>query len=159
MWDRKALYVLVEVADDKHVQTHHGSEVWQSDNIQLALDPALASWRALQEGRPAEYAEIGLSRTDLGDEAYRWLWQESAQPSLTFVSQRVGNTTTYEASIPWKELNATPPQPGDVSGFALLVNEDDGDGRDGWLQLYDGIGIGKDPRKFGLLQFVAAGEG
>jgi hypothetical protein len=40
-----------------------------------------------------------------------------------------------------------------VSGFALIVNEDDGAGRDGWLELYSGIGYGNDPRKLGLVRF------
>jgi hypothetical protein len=153
-WDERALYVLVEVTDDQHVQSHHGPDVWQSDNVQLAFDSGLEAWKAREAGQAAEYAEIGLSRTDTGDEVYRWLWKEGPAPGVAIKSSREGNRTTYEAVIPWPELNAAAPKPGALSGFALIVNEDDGEGRDGWLQLYDGIGFGKDPRKFGVLKFA-----
>jgi len=153
-WDHRALYVLVAVTDDRHVQSHHGPDVWQSDNVQLAFDADLAAWHAREEGKPVAYAEIGLTRTDTGDEVYRWLWREGPVAGVRFKSSREGQITTYEAALPWPELNASAPRPGALSGFALLVNEDDGEGRDGWLQLYDGIGYGKDPRKFGVLRFV-----
>lgn len=154
MWDDAALYVLVEVTDDKHVQKNHGSEVWQSDNVQLAFDYRFAGWKQREAGEPTTYPEIGLTRTDTGDEVYRWLWQEKLSPPIAFKSNREGNLTVYEASIPWAELHARPPDPGDLAGFALIVNEDDGQGRDGWLELYSGIGYGKDPRKFGWVRFA-----
>ncbi|MBI3920588.1 MAG: hypothetical protein HY318_04135 [Armatimonadetes bacterium] len=153
-WDEVALYVLVEATDDKHVQPNHGSEVWQSDNVQLALDYGFAGGEAAKAGQPISYPEIGLTRTDSGDEVYRWLWNEKANPSVAFRSSREGNHTTYEAAIPWQEINARTPRPGDLAGFALILNEDDGEGRDGWLELYSGIGYGKDARKFGWVRFV-----
>jgi len=153
-WDAAALYVLVEVTDDKHVQAQHGPEVWKSDNIQLAYDPGFASRKARLGDGQTPYAEIGLSRTDTGDEAYRWLWEEKPDPGITFASTREGTMTVYEAALPWSEMRAEAPSVGDMSGFALLINEDDGEGRDGWLEVYSGIGFGKDPARFGILRFA-----
>jgi hypothetical protein len=36
-------------------------------------------------------------------------------------------------------------------GFALIVNDNDGKGRDGWLALFGGIGWHKEPGEFGIL--------
>lgn len=153
-WDAHALYVLVQATDDKHMQAHHGAEVWMSDNVQFALDPQLAGWRARVRGQQKAYAEIGLSRTDTGDEVYRWLLNEGALPATMLRTSREGSTTTYEAAIPWAELGCAAPRWGESAGFALLVNDDDGGGRKGWVRVYDGIGVGKDPTRFGVLRFV-----
>jgi hypothetical protein len=142
------------VQDDAHVQAYHGSEVWQSDNIQLALDDGLRAWRARDGGKPAVYPELGLTRTDTGDEVMRWLWRGGVPAEVKLVTSRSGNITVYEASIPWKELAARAPRAGALAGFSLLINEDDGQGRDGWLEQFSGIGYAKDPRQFGVLRFA-----
>jgi hypothetical protein len=153
LWDDQALHVRVCVTDDKHVQNQHGVEVWQSDNVQLAFDGGLRAWQARQDGKSLPFTEIGLTRTDTGDEVYRWLTKEGPVPGIRLKTDRQANLTTYEASIPWSELGATTPHKGDLAGFALIVNEDDGEGRDGWLRFHDGIGVGKDPSRFGVLRF------
>jgi hypothetical protein len=153
-WDADALYVLVQATDDRHVQAHHGAEVWMSDNVQFAVDPQMAGWKARVRGQQRAYAEIGLSRTDKGDEVYRWLLNERALAPGLLKTSRDGNVTTYEAAIPWAELGCAPPRWGDTAGFALLVNDDDGAGRKGWVRVYEGIGVGKDPTRFGVLRFV-----
>jgi hypothetical protein len=150
-YDDKALYLLAVVNDDKHVQPYHGEDVWQGDNIQLAVDARHSAWQALDDGKTPTYAEIGLSRTTTGDEAYRWLWRPGLCKGIAFVSKREGNTTIYEAAMPWSEIGPEQPKRGDLIGFSLLVNANDGDGRDGWLEMFSGIGFGKDPRKFGTL--------
>ncbi len=152
-WDDRALYLLASVTDDTHVQSQSGPEVWKGDGIQLAYDPRFEGWKAKSAGRPPSYAEIGLTKTSAGDEVYRWLWKEGPVVGVALRVGRQGNTTTYEASIPWEQLNCGPPVSGDIGGFSLLINEDDGNGREGWLQLYDGIGYGKDPSRFGILRF------
>jgi len=152
-WDEKALYFLARVTDDKHVQPEHGSAVWQGDSIQLAFDRQFEGWKARVDGREATYPELGLSLTDSGEEVYRWLWREKAVVGAAFRARREGDTVTYEASIPWEELGTGAPASGDIGGFALVINENDGDGRDGWLELYDGIGYSKDPSRFGVIRF------
>ena len=149
-WDEKALYVLAVVNDDKHVQPYHGAEVWQGDNIQLGVDARHTAWRGLAEGKTPPFAEIGLTRTDTGDEAYRWLWHAGACRGVALKTARVGNQTIYQAAIPWADLGPVVPKPGDAIGLGLLINANDGQGRDGWLEWFSGIGYGpKDPRKYG----------
>ena len=149
-WDDKALYLLAVVNDYKHVQPYHGEEVWQGDNIQLGVDARHTAWRGLSEGKTPPFAEIGLSRTDTGDEAYRWLWQAGPCKGIALKTARIGNQTIYQAALPWGELGPVVPKAVDAIGLSLLINGNDGEGRDGWLEWYSGIGYGpKDPRKYG----------
>ena len=38
--------------------------------------------------------------------------------------------------------------------FALLVNDNDGAGRKGWLEWFQGIGFAKDPTQYGPLRLL-----
>jgi len=53
----------------------------------------------------------------------------------------------YEIAIPWKSLlpENRKIQPKDVFGFALLINDNDGDQRRGWIEYMQGISWTKDP--------------
>ena len=59
---------------------------------------------------------------------------------------RQGSVTTYEIRIP-----GTFPA---TIGFDVLVNENDGASRDGWLEWTPGVGFGKDPSLFGGVLLV-----
>ena len=63
---------------------------------------------------------------------------------------RKGNTTCYEAAIPWSELMVTKPQIGTVIGFSLLINDSDASDR-GWIEYMGGIGLPKEASLFGDL--------
>jgi hypothetical protein len=159
-YDEKRLYLAVDVTDDQHVQPETGSEVWKGDGIQFAVD--FDPTRRLPPAAPHQVAEIGLALGAKGPEVFRWtpFGPEGAQGPITdkvsFAAVRTGTHTVYEAAIPWETLLAPPDwRPpatgGTVVGFALVVNDNDGSGRKGWLQLFGGIGYGKDPTKYGLL--------
>lgn len=59
--------------------------------------------------------------------------------------------TTYNASIPWKELGVTAIRAPKTIGFALIVNDNDGKGREGWLAYGDGIAAEKRTDRYALL--------
>ena len=68
---------------------------------------------------------------------------------------RSGNNTIYELAIPWSELlKDQAVEPGLVVGFSLLVNDNDGTGRRGWIEYNSGIGLAKDPSMFGDLLLI-----
>ena len=54
-----------------------------------------------------------------------------------------GSVTTYEFKIPWSELFANGYVPKDYLNLSVLVNDNDGSGRRGWLEYGGGIGYEK----------------
>jgi hypothetical protein len=63
--------------------------------------------------------------------------------------------TVYETAIPWDELRASPDDPASV---ALIVNENDGDGRRGWIEWAAGIGANKDSSRFRHALFLGTDQ-
>lgn len=141
-WDSGHLYLSAVIRDDHHVQTSTGDQIWEGDSIQFGLTP----------GQPGEYAdryEYGLALTETGPQAYRWTAIEGGTgpaetANVAIVRDDSTSITTYELAIPWEDLGAIEPANGLV-GVSLLVNEDDGAGRAGWIEWGSGIGSKKDP--------------
>jgi hypothetical protein len=143
-----ALYLHIIATDDTHVQPNHGAEIWRSDCIQLAI--------RTDDGRP-EYFEAGLALGDDG-KPQGWVYTAPANSPLvlgaidkqiTYDVRRDGKQTHYVARIPWKSLGTDGPP---TTGLRLnfIVNDDDGQGRKGWVQLSDGIGKDKNANLFML---------
>ncbi|RCX21446.1 acetyl esterase/lipase [Fontibacillus phaseoli] len=150
-WDPANLYLALEVTDDKHVQSSSGSEIWNGDGIQFAIGIANADG-----GNPPEYHEFGLAMDDEGQlTKWRWLTPPGFSIQDFFETElaihRKNQITVYEVAIPWDELilNKALVRPGMKLKFSLLLNDNDGDGRKGWLEFNSGIGTAKDIHAFG----------
>ncbi len=152
MWDGLNLYLAVEVADDLAVNPNPPANIWMGDSVQVAFDMALDGGHAYDGD---DDFEMGWARTGGGDAGYEWTAPASAP---IFYSEFASAVTTaglaYELAIP-----ANMPAPsgfyeGSRYGFTILVNEDDGTGREGWIEWTPGIGSTKDPASFGLLNLV-----
>lgn len=153
-WRPEGLCVAVETVDDVFCQTHRNDQIWQGDSVQIAVAPEPAG---------AGRFEIGLARTPDGD---RWFLDSAlargapeSLPPVRFASRpaSAGGGLTYEVVIPWEHLPGIAPRPGTRFRFSLLVNDDDGKGRRGWLHAFDGIGWSKDPAQYGVLELGAPG--
>ncbi|MEF2965349.1 alpha/beta hydrolase fold domain-containing protein [Paenibacillus sp. M1] len=150
-WDTDRLYLALEVTDDTHSQSAAGNELWRGDSIQVAVGIAEEDG-----GTPSEYHEMGFALGDDGQMS-RWRWIAPGGflagefLSSDFAAARRDNATVYEAAIPWSELIAdrTLAGPGLKLKFSLLVNDNDGAGRKGWLEYNGGIGTAKDINAFG----------
>jgi|GEM_PF-1297972 len=153
-WDADDLYLAVAVRDDIHTQPGLGSEIWQGDSVQFAFDLG----RSETSGNTG-YHEIGMALTASGPQNWRWTAaagkQVGAIPgmSLGIVRDDLAGTTVYEAKIPWSMLlpAGASSSAGDLFGFSLLVNDNDGAGRRGWIEYMSGIGNLKNPQQFGDL--------
>lgn len=144
--DGQRLLVRVITVDDIHQQPFSGGEVWKGDNVQIAI------------ARPGQqpFWEIGFTITNDGrNEVHIWqvpkgLDAEAARAAITLRATRDEATkeTHYDAAIPWSAigLDADDATPG--FRFNLLVNDNDGDIREGFLAIAPGLGIGKDARLF-----------
>ncbi|MFE4710177.1 alpha/beta hydrolase fold domain-containing protein [Paenibacillus sp. NPDC056722] len=155
-WDDHNLYLGVEVTDDKHVQPASGDAIWSGDSIQIGIGIANSDGTV-----PSEYHELGAARGDNGT-LYKWRWiAPSGFPvgdavDLKYAIKREGLKTTYELAIPWEELGheTTLVKDGLKLKFSILVNDNDGEGRKGWVEYNSGIGTSKDIDAFGDLYLV-----
>jgi len=152
-WDADYLYLAVAVTDDKHSQDAEGVAIWSGDGLQMGI--AFAD----EDGSiPREYHELGVA-TNGAERLSKWRWtapggfgtDDSIQ--LDYAIERKDQHTFYEIAIPWTELTreAERIKPGLKMKFSLLVNDNDGEGRRGWLEYNSGIGVAKDLNLFGDL--------
>lgn len=153
-WDQDYLYLALNVTDNVHRQDDTGSATWKGDGIQFAIDPGFAEL-------PGKYGhhEIGVALHETGETNWRWLAAYGMDvgeiEGLECTIVRSGNNTIYELAIPWSELlKDQAVEPGLVVGFSLLVNDNDGTGRRGWIEYNSGIGLAKDPSMFGDLLLI-----
>lgn len=135
-----ALKLRAEVTDDRHVQPHRGREVWQGDNIQLGF---------LLPGQDRPW-KIGLTcLADGKPEVFVWNCPSGfrADPAKIRLSARRDEKrklTSYEADIPFSAIGMTPGTAGRGFLFNLIVNDNDGDMRKGFLHVAPGLGYQQD---------------
>jgi len=146
----RGLRIHAVVTDDQHVQKNRGAEIWNGDSLQFAFSPAAP-------GGSREYTEIGLALTPSGPEAWSWavfgVAIAGTVPTEGFTVTRDGTTTTYDVVLPWASIGFSEPPTGTWS-MSMLVNEDDGAGRAGWLEWASGIGASKDTAQHFPVQLV-----
>lgn len=161
-WDDSQLYVTVRVKDDVHAQNWSGGDIWQGDSLQLGIDLSRADGAA-----SANVSELGFALGGPnGQQAVNvWRWrapeglQTGAVPEIKADIARSEQTkeTVYELDIPFSVLHGpgTVFNPADARlGFALLINENDGSGRSGYMEYNQGIGSSKDATGYGDLYLL-----
>ncbi len=145
----ETLQIRFDVTDDKHVQPHRGVGVWRGDNVQMGilLPKQDMTW------------EIGLTRLDSGEsEVYLWSAPSgvdliNAARQIKLNTGREGTLTRYQAEIPLTLLGVKAADLAAGIRFNALVNDDDGEGREGWIQIAPGIGENKNPTRYPLIVF------
>lgn len=148
------LHLKIEVTDDVHSQKNSGADVYLGDNIQAAF---------LFSGQDGSW-EIGLTRRDDGTpECWVWTHPSGFDPARTAAAirlktERTGTVTRYDARIPFRTLGVEPARLESGFRFNLLVNDDDGEGRDGWISIAPGMGMTKDPGQYPMLLLPPGGE-
>ncbi|RAU98158.1 S-layer homology domain-containing protein [Paenibacillus sp. YN15] len=146
-YDAEAFYLAAKVTDDQHVAIAD-ADMWTGDSLQFAF------------GENGVYgAEYGLNLKD--GETQVWRWKNGTalldKSTVTAKVAQQGNQVLYEARIPWEAAFSQAPGDGPVS-FSMLVNDNDGSGRKGWLEWTSGIGRVKDGKQLGSLFRVPQGD-
>jgi len=136
-----------DVRDDLQHQPQRGKDVWQGDGIQLALSvPG-------QDG----FWEIGLTQlADGTPEAVCWHRAKGFADPVAGIRLQIKareDGVAYRASLPLKAFGLSPELLRKGVRLSFLVNDNDGDGREGWIALSDGIGVRKEPRHFPFVVF------
>ena len=165
-WDNENFYMLGVVTDDVYAldtsSTGGGDPhyMYKGDSIQFALDDR-EFVNIVEEGT---FTEIGLGEV-VGQGYYVWRYKSLYHQLLPqkveitdaelFVKHHTGYTV-YEVKIPWASIFKEDfvPVDGKKLRFSLLVNDNDGEGRRGWIEYRSGIGDGKDIKKFGSVTLV-----
>lgn len=137
-WDEQHLYLGIEVRDDVHDPIDDLSRAWMGDSLQLYVD----AW-----GDARERGQRGYGNDDQAfrlwtgaDDRIRILRDAAPERQVAFLStgpvttvqsafRRVGDRSVYELALPLRELQPVVLKPGSVFGFAVLVNDRDGDWR------------------------------
>ncbi|WP_246321075.1 OmpL47-type beta-barrel domain-containing protein [Paenibacillus germinis] len=152
-WDQNHFNLTATIKDNVHYTTVSGAEIWKNDSLQFAAMAGIP-------GENLASYEFGLSQTPLGSQIYRWLSPNtSVRELVTNGSLQVSRNedqklTVYELALPWSELAPIKPETNGAFSFSLLVNDNDGTGRKGYIEWGSGIGETKDPKKFRAVQWI-----
>ncbi len=138
-WDDEYLYLAVVVTDD--VWVGNARAMWQQDGLQLLIDPA----RSQRE--PAGKYDYGIGLTAEGPVSEVYLDADPGAPLgriddfMVAVTRHKDGTggRTYEVAIPWERVKPFRVIPGENLGLHLAINEDDGEGRHGWLAWFGDV--------------------
>lgn len=152
-YDRDNLYLTAKITDNTWATPFASSNIWQNDSIQFGIVSGLA-------GQSTDWYEYGLSQTADGPLIYRWTAPKGKPTgavnngNLQITRDEATHVTAYELALPWSELTPVKAAKDGVISFSLLVNDNDGSGRRGWIEWGSGIGEGKQLSKFRPMEWV-----
>ncbi|MFB9330985.1 beta-galactosidase [Paenibacillus aurantiacus] len=143
-YDENYFYWAAKVTDNVHFPVKD-SIMWRGDSVQLAF--------GLNDVYGPDY---GFNFMD--GQTQIWSWNpgnaEFGKDHIDFkASTTPEGDTVYEARMPWKTIYSEAPATNDIP-FSILINDNDGSARRGWIEWTPGIGKAKDPTQFGILEKV-----
>lgn len=152
-WNHKALYVGIEVKDPEQVQHQVGSEIWNGDSIQIGFDPLCDALPGETYGN--DDFEYGFALTSKGPITWCWEcpgWKSTGPVSkvkLAVDRNDAAGITTYEAMIPWSELELTDlSKTGKPIRIGVLVNDINTGTDRQTIEWGGGISVAKQPVLF-----------
>ncbi|NSW56214.1 MAG: beta-galactosidase [Armatimonadetes bacterium] len=146
--DAKHLYLSVAVRDDLHWAPPE-AVAWTNDGLQVAFDPRHEKTPSGYGPHDSEYSLVlgndGVARVQCW-QAAQGLGDQSK--AIRLAVRREGAVTVYEVAFLWRAIGVTVGAGGPVLGLNVLVNDNDGSGRRGYIELTQGIGKIKDPASY-----------
>ncbi len=157
LWDEENFYMLSVVKDNIYSPDDKGKStlMYNGDGLQFGLDDRVivnpieyGSFVLFDAGEVAGQGPTLLRRAVLYD-----IPSMVDVEDMEFVIKPYSNYTVYEMRIPWSEVfsNEFIPYENQKLRFSLLVNDNDGSGRRGWIEYNSGIGSGRSILAFGSL--------
>ena len=152
-YDSENFYIAAEVRDNFLGDKDEKERVWACDSIQFAFAKNNITGMAR--------TEYGIAQVNGKSKIDRYSFMGVDEGMIGFVDvnsyggaelkvSRDGGVTVYEAKFPWEQIYG---ERIDVSKtdqvfFSILINENDGAGRIGWMEYCGGIGLAKDAGQF-----------
>ncbi len=147
---------LAVAVDDKVASPQQsGTQYWNEDSVQFALDTA-------GMGFPGDQVEFIAAQTPNGPRLIKNMaariggalpdrFTRAGQPLQygSIAVERQNHQTLYKIHVDWTECYPLTFDSGRVVRFSILVNNNDGKGRAGYLEWGGGIGGDKDPAMYG----------
>ena len=147
--DSAGMDLIIKIHDDIHFQNDIGGNLWKGDSVQFALDTE-------RKGRKNDRLEfqVGLGPNGAilwkevapairGDLPSRYSRPGSPAQYSQVVIDRKDNTTIYKIHLDKDDLYPYTYMNNDPLRFSLLINNNNGNGREGYLRWADGIGLTK----------------
>lgn len=161
MWDNRYFYIAGEIVDNVLGDNDPEGRIWANDSIQFSFTEEQVTGAkqteygiGLVNGEPKveRYSYFGVDAGMIGQEDK--FKGEGVDVKVTRDEKK--KTTYYEARFPWIEIFGKPISPAayDEFYFSLLVNDNDGAGRRGWMEFCPGIGETKDSAAFESIPVV-----
>lgn len=162
-YDEDNFYMAVIVKDDTHVPLPVGENavnIWQYDSMQFGIS---FEHYMTDDVIGGTFTEISFGETYDGTWVYRGMSERNNLPQMQLTDEMVdcavrrdGSNTYYEICIPWSEITVLDIDFDtlDALTFSMLLNDNDGAGRKGWMEYGSGIGSRKDVTLFTSLQLV-----
>ncbi|MET9317630.1 sugar-binding protein [Kribbella sp. NPDC003505] len=150
--DDQNLYLSAKVTDDVFSQPNRAGNIWGGDGIQLGMT-------AGAPGEATSTQEIGVALTDAGP-VDTWRWTPTSRTGTPpgvqakVVRDEAAHTTTYEIAVPWSTLGFAAEDR--LLSATVVLNENDGTGRRGWLTWGKGVAETKNPALFNAVQLDPA---
>lgn len=162
-YDEDNFYMAVIAKDDTHVSLPVGvgaGNIWMYDSMQFGISFEHYMTDDVVGGT---FTEITFGETYDGTWVYRGMSELNNLPTKQLTNdvvkcevRREGSYTYYEICIPWSEITVKDidfDKLGELT-FSMLINDNDGAGRKGWMEYGSGIGSRKDVSLFSALQLV-----
>jgi len=136
LWDDHHLYIGVETIDDLAGGKKQNKDIWSQDSLQFLFDPARES--AVKPGKYDYAVALGAK----GPQAWCYLTANATRapvgevPDIKVSATRWDQTSgslTYEVAVPWARISPFRPKAGANLGLTLILNEDDGPGRESFM--------------------------
>lgn len=154
-YDKDFFYLAARVKDNAEGATEDSSKIYANDSIQFGF--------ANEALKTAGYTEIGIGKDKDGKPSmhrYSFIgtkfFASNIDETIAFDEScelqigREGDETIYELKMPWVDIygEESPEFTRRNVYFCVLINDNDGTGRRGYMQFCEGIGGTKDPSKF-----------
>ncbi len=157
-YDKDYFYLTAKIEDEVHTIPEKGAGIWNNDSIQFALSSGIP-------GESKSWYEYGISDTTDGTQVYRYSSVDGSNPvgSVANVKAMVTRDeeqklTIYKLALPWSEISPIQSGRGEAMSFSLLVNDNNGDRRRGWIEWGSGIGNEKRPSLYRSMQWIFSQE-
>ena len=143
-YDNENLYVAVEADDEEH-RYEPNVDYWKGDCVQLVVDNNNAN--GYGEAIGAYFDDILNEMVFISDNGAVKI-DTTKDDTIQGQGSRVGDITYYEIEIPWSFLGMECPE---KVKFDLIVNDNDGGKRKGYLEIAPGIGKTKTNEEYPYL--------